>query len=111
MRSALKRLAPLSAALLLFAGAAFAEPPHYNLTLSAHQFQPQHLTVPAAQKIKLNVKNAGATVAEFESYDLNREKIIAGHTTVTLYIGPLKPGRYGFFNDFQREAQGQIVAK
>ena len=29
-----------------------------------------------------------------------REKVVAGGSEITVYIGPLKPGRYEFFGDF-----------
>jgi hypothetical protein len=40
------------------------------------------------------------------------EKVIAGHSTATVFIGPLTPGRYAFTGEFhQATAKGIIVAQ
>ena len=52
------------------------------------------------------------TPEEFESYQLNREKVIPGKSTGAVYLGPLSPGTYPFFGDFhQKTAQGRIIAR
>jgi hypothetical protein len=48
--------------------------------------------------------------AEFESYDLSREIVVPAHGQVKVFIGPLKAGRYRFFNDFHQESEGYVVA-
>lgn len=49
---------------------------------------------------------------EFESHSLNREKIILGGTKATIYIGPLKPGRYDFFGEYNAStAKGAVIAE
>jgi plastocyanin len=84
----------------------------YMLTIKDHQFQPAELTIPSGTKIKLLIENQDATPEEFDSYPLNREKVIAGHGTATIYIGPLTPGRYPFTGEFHATtAQGVIVAQ
>jgi plastocyanin len=84
----------------------------YMLTIKDHQFQPAELTVPSGTKIKLLIENQDATPEEFDSHSLNREKVIAGHGTATIYIGPLTPGRYPFTGEFhETTAQGVIVAQ
>jgi hypothetical protein len=43
---------------------------------------------------------------------LNREKVIAGKSKATIYIGPLAPGRYSFEGEFNpKTAQGVIIAQ
>lgn len=81
------------------------------LTLRNKQFEPKELTVPQGVKVKLVVRNMDTVAAEFESYDLSREVVVAAQGQATIYIGPLKPGRYRFFNDFDRDMQGWIVVK
>ncbi len=82
------------------------------LIIQDHRFSPAELVVPAGQKIKLTVENRDPTPEEFESYALNREKVIAGRSSAIVWIGPLAPGRYAFFGDFnQKTAQGVIVAR
>ena len=73
---------------------------------------PSELQVPAGQKIRVTVDNQDATPEEFESHILNREKIVPGNSKATIFIGPLKPGTYEYFGDFnQATAQGRITAK
>jgi cupredoxin-like protein len=83
----------------------------YVITIKNSQFSPTELFVPAGKKVKITVKNQDAIPAEFESSDLNREKIITAHSEIFIFIGPLDAGSYGFFNDFHPESRGSIVAK
>ncbi len=97
-------------AFLPFSVAAYAE--DYVLTLKNNQFFPKVLTIPAGQRIKLIVKNQDATPAEFESSDLNREKVVGANSEIVVFIGPLDAGTYGYFDDFHRDTTtGTIVAK
>ena len=98
------------AASLLLSGVARAE--DYVITLKGNQFTPQQLVIPAKQRVKITVKNLDATPAEFESYELNREKVVSGHSEIVVFIGPLDPGSYGFFDDFHRDStKGVITVK
>jgi hypothetical protein len=97
---------------LLFPLAAFAADADYVLVIKEHHFQPAELKIPSGQKVKLRVDNQDDTPEEFDSYELNREKVITGHGTAMLYIGPLDAGRYQFMGEFnQATAQGAIVAE
>lgn len=98
--------------LLLLPLASHAEDDIYTLTIKDHRFQPTEIIVPSGKKIKLLVENQDATPEEFESHSLNREKIIAGKSKMTIYVGPLSPGRYTFEGEFNaKTAQGVIVAQ
>jgi plastocyanin len=100
------------ALIIAIAAPAVAQEPAYTLTIKDHRFEPSELEVPAGQKIALTVKNDDKTPEEFESTELRREKVVPGGGQVTVYIGPLKPGRYEFFGDFNpKTARGHIVAK
>jgi hypothetical protein len=102
----------VAAALTIASGAAMAQEDTFTLTIKDHRFAPTDLQVPAGQKITLVVKNLDPTPEEFESVELRREKVVPGGQEVTVYIGPLKPGRYEFFGDFNpTTARGHIVAK
>jgi hypothetical protein len=82
------------------------------LSIRDHRFEPAEVKIPAGQKIKLVVHNQDPTPEEFESYELNREKVIAPGAKTGIYIGPLKPGRYPFFGDFNaKTAQGAVVVE
>ena len=83
----------------------------YVITLRDGRFSPPVLTVPAGKKLEIAVRNQDATQAEFESVDLDREKIVDPNGEVLIFIGPLDPGSYGYFDDFHRATTGTIVAK
>ena len=84
----------------------------YVITLKNNQFSPKELTIPAGEKVKITVKNTDATPSEFESSDLNREKVVGANSEIIVYIGPLDPGSYGYFDDFHRDTTtGTIIAK
>jgi plastocyanin len=103
-------------AAFLFLGAAqAAEAPAddiFVVTIKDHRFNPAEVVVPAGRKVKLKVVNADPTPEEFESHELNREKVIPGNTSTIVFIGPLDAGTYPFFGEFnQATAQGRIIAK
>jgi len=99
------------AALGLAAMPARADDP-YRLSIQNHKFSPEEFVIPAGKKITLIVKNLDSTPEEFESIDFNREKVVPGGQEITVYIGPLRPGRYEFFGDFNPDtARGHIIAK
>jgi plastocyanin len=105
-------LKSLLAVAALCSVAAFAAPADYEIVIRDHRFQPSVLEIPAGQRVKIVVRNLDATPEEFESYELRREKIIAGKSEAIIFVGPLKPGTYSFFGEFNQEtAQGRLVAK
>jgi len=84
----------------------------YTIVIKDHLFSPPQLLIPADQRIKITVDNQDPTVEEFESYDLNREKVVAGNKKIIVFIGPLQKGTYKYFGDFhQNTAQGVIIAQ
>jgi hypothetical protein len=92
--------------------AAHAEVPVFTLEIRDHLFYPSLLVIPAGTKVKLIVLNRDTTPEEFESYELNREKVIMGGAKATIFIGPLAPGDYPFFGEFNpKTAQGLIRAE
>jgi hypothetical protein len=107
---------PVAAAMLvagLVAGGTQAQAEDaLQLEFRQHRFVPDHITVPANVKFKITVKNNDDTADEFESVDLNREKLVAPGQTITVFLGPLSPGQYKFFGDFHQDtAQGVMIAK
>jgi len=83
----------------------------FTLTIKDRKFDVTELQVPANTRFTLTVKNLDKVPSEFESSDLNREKVVVGGGTITVYLGPLTPGAYEFFDDFNPTARGHIVAK
>lgn len=83
-----------------------------EIVIRDHLFFPSMIEVPAGQKIRLLIINEDPTPEEFESYELNREKVIPGNSRTVIFIGPLRPGEYPFFGEFYpRTAQGKIIAR
>ena len=89
------------------------EPLKYEIQIKDHKFIPKIIEAPAGKVIKLKVTNLDATVEEFESDDLKREKIVPGNGgSIVVTVGPLKPGRYIFFGEFHMDtAQGELIVK
>ena len=104
----------LCAFCMLLAGipAVQAAVPEIQVEIRDHLFYPAVIEVPAGQKIRLFIINSDATPEEFESYELNREKVIPGKGKSVIFIGPLEPGEYPFFGEFYpKTAQGRVIAK
>ena len=96
-------------AVVLVAGAANAK--DYTITLKDDAFTPANLEVPAGEKVKLTVKNATDKAAEFESDDLDREKVVAANSAIEVILDAMKPGIYTYDNDFHDATKGTITAK
>ncbi|MCE2871805.1 MAG: cupredoxin domain-containing protein [Oxalobacteraceae bacterium] len=106
------KLRALFAGLLFVPLCSFAADKEYTLIIKDHHFVPSEIRVPAGQKVKLIVENQDATPEEFESHELNREKIIAPKSKATIFIGPLKAGKYPFFGEFnQATARGVVIVE
>lgn len=91
---------------------AMAKTPVFELEIRDHLFHPEEFRIPADTKVKLVVYNRDPTPEEFESYELNREKVIMGGGKANIFIGPLAPGVYPFFGEFNpRTAQGRVVVE
>lgn len=92
--------------------AAAAKGPAFEIEIRNHLFEPSEIVIPANTKVKLIVYNRDPTPEEFESYELNREKVIMGNRQAVIFIGPLKPGEYPFFGEFNpKTALGLIIAR
>lgn len=111
-RSLVFKLAGALVSATLVATPAVSAEPELLLVLKNHRFEPAEVKVPAGQRVKLVVHNQDSTAEEFESHDLNREKIIPPGAKATLFIGPLKPGRYTFFGEYnEATAKGVVIAE
>ena len=108
---------PFSSVMLLFACSMGVLPvqagkPVFEIEIRDHLFWPAEVIVPANTKVKLLVYNRDPTSEEFESYELNREKVIMGNRKAVIFIGPLLPGEYPFFGEFHPEtAQGRVIVE
>jgi len=98
--------------LMVLCCTAVAEIPVLELEIRDHLFRPDELRVPVNTKVKLIVYNRDSTPEEFESYELNREKVIMGKRKATIFIGPLPAGTYPFFGEFNPlTAQGRVIVE
>jgi plastocyanin len=105
-------LSALALGALTCAGDIQAAEPELLLVIKNHRFEPAELKVPSGQRIKLVVHNQDATPEEFESHSLNREKLVPAGSKTTIYIGPLKPGSYAFYGEYnEATAKGAVVAE
>ena len=104
--------ATLTALTLAAAQLASAADPEALLVIRNHRFEPTELKVPAGKRVKLTVHNQDPTPEEFESHKLNREKVIPAGAKAVIFIGPLKPGKYEFFGEYnEATAKGAVVAE
>lgn len=75
-------------------------------------FTPKNIELKASDSTTLIVINNGVDAEEFESIELNKEKIVLPGKTVKIKLGVLKPGVYKFFGDFHpTTALGTITVK
>jgi hypothetical protein len=101
-----------SMAASLYCQCLFAATPVVEIEIKNHLFFPSEVVIPAETKVKLLIRNLDPTPEEFESYELNREKVISGSSKTVIFIGPLPPGEYPFFGEFYpKTAQGKVVVK
>jgi hypothetical protein len=95
--------------LWLSIASAIASTPVVEIKIQDHLFFPEIVEIPAHTKVKLLINNLDPTAEEFESYELNREKVIPGNRKGAIFIGPLPPGEYPFFGEFYpKTAQGKV---
>jgi hypothetical protein len=83
-----------------------------TVIIKNHRFEPTELRIPANKRVTIYVDNQDPTPEEFESVSMKVEKIIPGKSKGLVRVGPLTPGRYDFFGDFnQATAKGVLIAE
>lgn len=83
-----------------------------KITIKDSRFDPQEIKVKAGKKIKLIVVNSDRSTAEFESIDLDREKVVRPGQSITILLPKLEPGTYEFFDHFHpKTPHGKIIAE
>jgi cupredoxin-like protein len=88
-----------------------AADPQVLISIKDHQFVPSDVPIPAGVKVELIIKNEQTVNAEFESTSLHREKIVTAGGQISVFVGPLDPGSYEFFDDFHNDTRGHLIAK
>jgi hypothetical protein len=96
--------------LFLLSFSSQAKRTEYHIELKNHLFYPAKIIIPVNEKVKLVIHNSDDTVEEFDSFDLNREKVIFANRSAIIFIGPLPEGEYSFFGEYNpHSARGKII--
>lgn len=80
-----------------------------SITIKDQKFDPPELHAPPGKTIQIEVKNLNPIVSEFESADLHFEKIVPAGSQTSVYVRPLQPGKYNFYDDFHHATQGYLI--
>ena len=90
----------------------YAAPPVFEILIKDHLFYPDELVIPANTKVKLLVKNQDATPEEFESYELNREKVIPEIPRQLFLSGHYRPAFIHFLENFSlKQLKAKLLSK
>ncbi len=85
--------------------------PMIEIRFIHHRFLPGKVDVPAGVPLTVRVVNASKERIEFESFKLNREKVVVPGQTLIVRLPALRPGSYDFYDDFDGTVpNGAIVA-
>ena len=82
--------------------------PAFAVTARDGRLLPERIEVPAGRRVKLTLKNEGASPVEFENLDLRVEKVLAPGAASFVVVPSLKPGSYRFVDEFH-PASGQML--
>ena len=74
-----------------------------------HRFTPNKIEVRAGRPLVLTITNASAERIEFESFKLNREKVITPGETLVLRFPALREGAYDFYDDFHQDVPEGVI--
>jgi hypothetical protein len=105
-------LAALALVALLTAAATPAraqEMPTFRIEMKDGAITPLRIEAPANKPFKLELHNTGKTPVEFESIELNREKVLAPQSQSFIVFRKLSPGEYTFFDDFHPDAPKAVL--
>jgi plastocyanin len=101
----------LVAAMAAAPALATAEDHTIALTVTDTGFAPVEVEAPAGGRVRIEITNKSSGAIEFESFELNRERVIQVGQTVSVYVTGLSAGRYAFFDDFHQERKGTLVVR
>jgi len=105
----------LAGFLLFFSQATYASDsagPVVEIHFADGHFVPEKLSVQAGSPFVIKVVNLSSERIEFESFKLNREKVVEPGKTILVKVPALRPGTYDFFDDFNEKVpEGSIVAQ
>lgn len=82
-----------------------------EIVVKNKKFDPVEVKAPADKRIVIRVINRDGAAMEFESKSLKAEKVIAANSEGILRVGPLKAGKYEFFDDFNQSNRGTLIVE
>src|SRR4051812_41770297 len=99
--------------LLLGLGGAMAQNQYttVQIVVKGKKFVPSEVKAPVNARIVIRVKNQDAVAVEFESKSLKVEKVVAPNSEGLVRVGPLKAGKYEFFDDFNMSNRGTLIVE
>jgi len=97
--------------LLAIAASPLAADEPLRLAVRDHKFVPEQIEAPAHVKFKLLIKNEGDSAIEWESDELDREEVVEPGEERGVFLGPLDPGKYPFYDDRHQAAKGLLIVK
>jgi heme/copper-type cytochrome/quinol oxidase subunit 2 len=90
---------------------ALGEDSVFELRYENHRFTPQTITVPTNRPLRIKVINASKETIEFESFKLNRERVVGPGETIIVNVPALSPGSYDFYDDLHHDVpEGVVIA-
>jgi hypothetical protein len=98
-------------ALLVLSVPVWADDLTIALRVQAGGFEPTEIAAPAGARVRLEVSNETPTPIEFESFELNRERVIPPGQKATVYLSGLSAGKYEFFDDFNQKRRGLLTVE
>ncbi len=99
-------------AVAISSGSARAADLIVELRFENNRFAPQTIRVPANQAFGMKVINASKETIEFESFKLNRERVVGPGETIFVNVPALSPGSYDFYDDFHDDVpEGAVIAR
>ncbi len=101
----------LASTLALTGAPALAQYATVEIVVKDKKFDPVELKAPANARIVIHVTNKDSVAMEFESKSLKVEKVVAANGEGIVRVGPLKPGKYEFFDDFNLSNRGTLVVE
>lgn len=100
-----------------FAAGFLAPPAHaqyaatVEIVVKDKKFETAEVKAPTGKRIVIHVTNRDGVAMEFESKSLKVEKVVPANGEGILRVGPLAPGKYDFFDDFNQANTGTLAVE
>jgi len=82
-----------------------------EVVVKDRKFEPAEVKAPRGKRIVIHVTNRDSVAMEFESRLLKVEKVVPANGEGILRVGPLEPGKYDFFDDFNQANTGTLTVE